>query len=945
MPLIKDGHVIETGEQNFLKQFINYDNAEKFRTRTIRTQSGGKQLYFKLKNGQGPLKTHLNILRKVDFKGDGGYVVASPSAGQYGKYEIIVDAPIAVMPDELYDYILELDMPDDSSEPIKPLKPDDSTQSLLIKTLTDIFKHTNGKGNEMLMAFSGAMALRNIPIEHTKEIIKEAAIMNQWPDVNYAVIDDSYKKVKNHQKVLGYTTFKNDLIANKDQYENFDEIIKNLELIFKHHESPFCDIDIDGHKKFNKAKSIAFVREKYADLFTDENDNIYYFSSKDGWHEDVEVEISSFIQNTDASLSEHNINEIIAGLKHLTYNKEFKSTKLPNTLIPIPAGLYNVEKRTLEPHNKNYFYTNIKRKYISNIKQQDLAFDDFLNKVLSNPEKDKLTVYESLTWCLLNDNNIQGMVIFYGQGGNGKGIIQNQVIANQLGIENVAMPDLNRIANYPFELQSLVNKRALLFSESIKGVTYNWEILKRITGHDFENVPIKNKAAILAQYQSAVILSTNSLIPPKDEIAIWRRIINIVEFNNYLTSLASSEIAKIVDELANPDELDKLFSFIVDNNLPKFLASGFSARYDLKTAKSKYLMKSNPAITYLNLKEARDEILRDPEDVLNYCRSHNYNQNKCYYIDKNGNETIFQIKKILLKQVNQFCEVNHLPKYDEQDRNSQTKLGQATHYLDIEVSDLRKSIGGKPIHAWAGIFVLPDDEDIKIVDDDGSNPDNPDPPKNSEEQGTSDPEKDNNNSEQEPETGDDKQDEKPGNEGTEDNLPGNSPDPSKEPPSNDKNGGEKKENENTMNTDKNISANSNSQILEIKNRILDIIKHGSPSNELSNIQRLINSDYGLDAESIANIIKSLISENAASLDSFKKHLMALNPKVLYYKTKDKEALNPKDALPVFDFTHEGWQHLKLELPEIPQTKSWMHFIAKAIEISEKEFEAIRGDNQ
>ena len=86
--------------------------------------------------------------------------------------------------------------------------------------------------------------------------------------------------------------------------------------------------------------------------------------------------------------------------------------------------------------------------------------------------------------------------------------------------------------------------------------------------------------------------------------------------------------------------------------------------------------------------------------------------------------------------------------------------------------------------------------------------------------------------------------------------------------------------------DKNLDGETNEsksilgadKISEIKNRILDVIKHGAPSNELSNIQRLINSDYGLDAEATAKIIKSLISENAASLDSFKKHLITYTGK-------------------------------------------------------------------
>ncbi|WP_061951698.1 hypothetical protein [Acidiplasma cupricumulans] len=64
---------------------------------------------------------------------------------------------------------------------------------------------------------------------------------------------------------------------------------------------------------------------KYTNLFTDEFENLYHFSDLDGWHTDVENEIKKFIQITDNSISEHNINEIIAGIKHITYSKEFKN--------------------------------------------------------------------------------------------------------------------------------------------------------------------------------------------------------------------------------------------------------------------------------------------------------------------------------------------------------------------------------------------------------------------------------------------------------------------------------------------------------------------------------------------------------------------------------------------------------------------------------------------
>jgi phage/plasmid-associated DNA primase len=135
-------------------------------------------------------------------------------------------------------------------------------------------------------------------------------------------------------------------------------------------------------------------------------------------------------------------------------------------------------------------------------------------------------------------------------------------------------------------------------------------------------------------------------------------------------------------------------------------------------------------------------------------------------------------------------------------------------------------------------------DDNKNNDNDGSNP------------GKSDLNK---------KTGGEKNEENPGDENAGDNQSNNSSDSPKETSSNDKNDSQKDNNE-----------LSNSKILEIKNRIIDVIKQGTPSNELPNIQRLIKSDYDLDAEATANIIKSLISEKAASLDSYKKHLLA-NP--------------------------------------------------------------------
>ena len=716
-PLLdENGHNINTGEIEFCTQLNITAPLKELKTPVVKTQSGGTQIYYKLSPNRAILRNHTSVLKKVDLRGEGGYVVAPPSKGSYGQYEFLNDTEIAFMPVNVYNWWLDLELPDDSNEQIIPVNLNDYNMDIVVRTIAQIFKHPNGHGNELLMAFSGAMALRGVSLKFTESILNEAAISNAWPvnKINRATISDSYKKLHNHQKLLGYTTLKKLVTENNDQYPDYAEIINNLEEIFEKRNNIFYMLDKSGNKHFDKAKSIAYIQSKFQNLYTDEFDIIYNFAEDHGWETNFESDLASYIQRLDSSLSEHNIDEIISGIKHITYDKEFKNHKLPNELIPLDAGLFNIETKTLEKHLKDYFYSSFSRHYIPGVKESELEFSHFLDNILINPEKDKKTVYQTICGGLLNENNIQGMLVFYGDGRNGKGIIQNDIITPLIGRDNIVMPDLNRIASYPFELTQLINKKIIFFSETVKGANYYWEILKRITGHDYENIPVKNKPSIQYQYSSEVILSTNSLLPPKDELAIWGRIINIVEFSNYLHSLKSEEISEIVLKLKDENELDRLFSFVIENVYPEFMHAGFTNKYDLATAKEKYLIKSNPAITYLKIKESRGEILTVPRDVLEYSTSHGLNQDLCYSVDKNGNETVFAIKANLIKQVNSFCCANHLPKYDEADRLSQIKIGQAIHSLGYEVQNLQKYKNGKRIWAWTGIFVMPDDTEIRL---------------------------------------------------------------------------------------------------------------------------------------------------------------------------------------------------------------------------------------
>ena len=239
-PIIKDGKPINTGEVNFIDKFVNEENGNQYKTRIIKTQSGGKQLYFKLGEGQEPLNSHISFLPKVDFKGDGGYVVAPPTQGEYGEYKVFMDVPIAPIPDNLYQYLHTLETPEsgDSIEygPKEPLNLDNATIKNLTESIAEIFKKHDGRGNEKLMAISGTFAYAGIPIEKYKKILRDASKINDYKGkIDFGVVDRSYKKVIDGKKATGYTTLRKILTETKDEYMNFDELIESFDNIFSPH--------------------------------------------------------------------------------------------------------------------------------------------------------------------------------------------------------------------------------------------------------------------------------------------------------------------------------------------------------------------------------------------------------------------------------------------------------------------------------------------------------------------------------------------------------------------------------------------------------------------------------------------------------------------------------------------------------------------------------------
>ncbi|MFG2303489.1 bifunctional DNA primase/polymerase [Actinacidiphila glaucinigra] len=72
-------------------------------TRTVRTASGGRHLYFTAPTGARLHSTAGRLAKKIDTRGWGGYVVAPGSKTPHGPYTVENDAPVAELPEWLHD--------------------------------------------------------------------------------------------------------------------------------------------------------------------------------------------------------------------------------------------------------------------------------------------------------------------------------------------------------------------------------------------------------------------------------------------------------------------------------------------------------------------------------------------------------------------------------------------------------------------------------------------------------------------------------------------------------------------------------------------------------------------------------------------------------------------------------------------------------------------------
>jgi len=357
------------------------------------------------------------------------------------------------------------------------------------------------------------------------------------------------------------------------------------------------------------------------------------------------------------------------------------------------------------PHNPDFFYVSrIPRRYIPGAKAK--VFREFLNLIFDNdPEKEtKITqIYEIFSWILSPGYIPHGVAIFLGSGGEGKSIIHR--IIEEFIVETSAVT-IKELETDKFKRAELYGKYANVVSEAGENLIRS-EMFKRVTDGTRILADRKNMHPFYFRSRAKWILDTNMLPPFNDNSsALYRRIIAIIGFNNFLEDILTPEqIDRYVREILTQEELDCLFSEVIDDYyLPFIQRKKFTNQYSLEEAKQNYEKISNPSKAYIEDRIDADAILTDNEETKKYIEE-NYLPEE-YFIareQKSKREYVTLPKRFLEADAKEWAKREKLPV----DLINTTTLGKALEIHGIKNITVKKKINETGINCYRDIFIKP----------------------------------------------------------------------------------------------------------------------------------------------------------------------------------------------------------------------------------------------
>jgi P4 family phage/plasmid primase-like protien len=313
----------------------------------------------------------------------------------------------------------------------------------------------------------------------------------------------------------------------------------------------------------------------------------------------------------------HRINEVI---KDVTVRTYVSRTKLgvPDNLLILKNGVYNLETDILMPHSPDYMATSsIPIEYIQNATCPKIT--QFLGEVL-RPEDFDLMI-ELIGYCLFRGHPIARIFVLTGVGRNGKSRLLT-LISRFLGKNNVSSLTLQEIAQDRFAKAQLYNKLANVAADiPATPIKYTGDI-KALTGEDSVSAQHKFQSRFEFINYAKLLFSANEIPATYDNTLAFFRRMMLIHFPNSFPANDPKTDPNIVEKITTPDEFSGLLNLALAG-LKRLLDQGFfTGEKSVEERQDDYVRKSNPiqyfALHYVEQAESVQIIVKKEELYKSY---------------------------------------------------------------------------------------------------------------------------------------------------------------------------------------------------------------------------------------------------------------------------------------------------------------------------------------
>ena len=291
-------------------------------------------------------------------------------------------------------------------------------------------------------------------------------------------------------------------------------------------------------------------------------------------------------------------NQILTSIQTLASDKP---KELPTHFIQFKDCVFDIKNDEKIEATSEYFYTspiphNVGN-YKGNFESIKKMMESWLVKNEDNEanEKNLMTGYELIAYCLLRDYPIQRAFYLIGGGSNGKGSFL-RLISKVVGDENQVSSNLDKLNNPQnrFEVIKLMNKLVCQIAETDYSTQRNTSHIKSLTGGDLISGEIKNKnGSVEFRNFAKIITATNHLPTTMDNSDGFFRRFMPLYFKNRFSD--GKEITMDIPE----QEIEDFCAFLI-NILKNLVKNGkFSNDSDVEKKRKKYNELSNPVLSFI----------------------------------------------------------------------------------------------------------------------------------------------------------------------------------------------------------------------------------------------------------------------------------------------------------------------------------------------------------